>query len=626
MATKRSNKTHKARSLVRAAKKRAAKAAKRAQVLSRRGAPTAGKELRTAAMDETNPLAHVTYYEDAGRVFGATLDPRELIARIQTFDWRASLIKLAQIASVAANDDDPKAGRAQKMMVDGILSLKASTPEAAPLVLRARRYVESPPGDLIIAHEEALLLLQHIVILHGPELDSDELPGDGEVALWLLGAAQALFAWAEENSRNLTSREELLAEQARVFRYNRGGDALMLAVRAHGIFGQPPSHGWVAQNWAAVQHAAFGCEFSEYFERLVLPVYMLSHRWGVDNNGRVEYPLFQPKQFEPMGAAGLQMQERLRALSQTRPQLQAAIRKQMAKGQVLPHAPTALIHNPFVYLGEDRVLAVSPWAVRTFMKSGLWAKFLGAAKAVHRDNDRGGLEWLRAFGLMFEEWVRHAATAAAASAPPGRIILPSKPGAADEIEDAVVHEGQAAVFFSAKGRMVNERAARRAVSHTVVVDAYDDYLFHKADEDAGAGAIRLLSARIDMLRAGKFEPTLARDTRVYPVILTYDNLGGNVLLHKWIRERCAAEGLLQQDNVAAPTLASIEDFERLMAYAAAGGSVVDVFKERDGKWGESRLDAQLYALPKHPRIPGMEEAFHSLVNALGQYAFGRSLR
>jgi hypothetical protein len=57
------------------------------------------------------------------------------------------------------------------------------------------------------------------------------------------------------------------------------------------------------------------------------------------------------------------------------------------------------------------------------------------------------------------------------------------------------------------------------------VDWFEDFFFKLKDSRHRGGAIRLLSGRIDSLRAGKFEKLgLPRTTRVYPIIVTYDDL------------------------------------------------------------------------------------------------------
>jgi hypothetical protein len=256
--------------------------------------------------------------------------------------------------------------------------------------------------------------------------------------------------------------------------------------------------------------------------------------------------------------------------------------------------------------------------VGNFVRTGIWDRYRDAARSEFGPN-KGGDQWNRAFGQLFEEWVRvYAAKARTSPKAKAQIILPSFPGAADEIDDAVLVENGVVVMFSAKGRMVRESIARYSVSRRELLDWYDAYLFEIKNDDFRGGAIRQISARIDMLRAGRFENRgITRNARVHPVVVTYDSLGENQMLYAWISERCKHHGVLQQPNVGPPVLAVVQDYEALVAIAADGRSVVALLEKRlDPKWKNERLEVIL-GTSKAQRLPQSGSDYAVLIQRMG---------
>ncbi len=237
------------------------------------------------------------------------------------------------------------------------------------------------------------------------------------------------------------------------------------------------------------------------------------------------------------------------------------------------------------------------------------------------------MEWTRAFGLMFEEWLREVVDMAEIPKVAGTVLLPSHPGAADEIEDVVLFEKRGAVLFSGKSKMTRENVARQAQSRSKLIDWYEDFFFEPESKQFSAGAVRLLSANIDRIRAGDHEPRMPRGTRLYPVLVSYDLLCEDVLLYEWIQARCQALGLLQQTAVAPLTIANIEEFEMLMFHAGEGKSVVSLLRDREGRWANRRLDVQLRSeLVQRKRAPRLASRFDEIVNGMGLRLFGRKIR
>jgi hypothetical protein len=208
---------------------------------------------------------------------------------------------------------------------------------------------------------------------------------------------------------------------------------------------------------------------------------------------------------------------------------------------------------------------------------------------------------------MVEYWCRRTAGEAKVSNSSARILISESAGSPDEIEDVVVVEGDAAVLFSVKSRLMEARAAREAVSPDLTVDWLENFLFENKGDDHRGGAVRLLNARIDKLRAGQFEKLgLGRASRVYPVIVTYDNLCALDLHYQWLDQKCQDHRLLQQDGVGPLSLARLEEFEDLMALPQQGRSIIDLLRKRESTDKNRRLDQILYEKGRPKRLPFFE--------------------
>jgi hypothetical protein len=535
-----------------------------------------------AYVHASNPLAFNTPYQTGKTVFGAAMSPEFLVDRIKSFDWRESFIRLAHLSSVLANDESgPMSKRALSLTSEGLGSLTASTPEARAMLDRGRRFAAAAKGPIVVAHQEALVFLEHLVLLHGG--DGGEGPTEAELSLWLLGASDQLEAWKEPDSRPLDETESLAAELVKVYRFNRSSvDEVRLYSRARGIFNTPPAEGPFASPEAwALQRRAFGDNFTHYFEGFVVPLMILSHSWGQHADIKKAIPVLVPAHLRrDFPGEGQYFVDHLAELTSTRDELRAEIRKRMRAGDLLPHAPTALLHKPFVDLQNGgEIVAASPYFVRAIGRTGIWARYLAGAKA--QLGNRGGHEWSIAFGQTLEDWCRrYAKRAELAARTDFRVELPSRPGAADEIEDVVTIEANAIAMFSVKSRLVREEIARHAISRTKLLDWYEQFFFTEKTAKHRVGVVAQLSNRIDMVRAGDFEPRVPRDVRIYPVLVTFDNLCDNQMLSEWLNGRCKVHGLLQQENVAPITLAVIDDYERLLAAPHQKRSVVELLQSR----------------------------------------------
>jgi hypothetical protein len=228
---------------------------------------------------------------------------------------------------------------------------------------------------------------------------------------------------------------------------------------------------------------------------------------------------------------------------------------------------------------------------------------------------------LKAFGQMLEVWCASYAQRAeqASKRRSYRVLVPTQPGAADEIEDVVSLEGNHVVMYSVKARLVREDVARHALSRTTLLDWYERYFFAAKSLNYDGGVAAQLDTKINRLRAGDFEPRVARDVFVYPVLVTFDNLCGSKQLYEWLVERCRDHRLLQQVNVGPLTLATVADYERLVGAPVHGKSPAEILSDRSSpRYRNERLEVVLAAHDVPSRLPDAESELQHLVSRATQ--------
>lgn len=545
-------------------------------------------------------MAYVRPYETAERIFGASLSASDLTERVRPYSWRESLLRLADLASVVANTPGhADSERVRKLTIDPLAKLTGS---AQGILANARVAVAQRRDGMILAHEEAILFLEHLVILEGAESGSSA-PGDAEIALWLAGANSHLQQSWPDSATQMSVDESIAADLVRLSRYNNKPDLLRALVRAESIFGTPPAMTPLGQPlvWDAFQREAFGKSFVEFFETGPALLAIMTRVWGAEDTGRP--PFFERRWLSSSTLSPNDILGSVSWMTGSRDSIATATRKRL-RPDGLPHCPTALLHTPIVDVGDGFIVA-SPASLVNQLRTGIWARYLVTAKSGKVGIDVDG--WNSAFGYMVEGWCGRVAAAARESPRcVARIVLPSFPGAPDEVEDVVIIENGVAVLFSVKSRLVDARASREGLSPDITLSWFDEFFFSAKNKKHRAGAASLLSKRIDMLRAGAFEPQgVPRDLRIYPVIVTYDCLGENDLLYRRLQEGCQQRSLLQQADVGPLTIARLEDFEELMVRASAGKSVSGVLMNRERGDRHRRLDQIIYEV----NGPGVADRF-----------------
>jgi len=551
-------------------------------------------------------------YTTSEQLFGRRMTAEELISRVRTYSWKEAFIRLAQLSGLVANSSAGAFSEdVRRRTVDQIPKLSGGS---ATLLAHCRRYVGANRDGIVLAHDEGLLFLQHLVLLEGA--DDGAPPSDAEIALWLAGGNDHLDHWTDGSDRSTTSEVALMAEMIRIHRFNNTPDTLAELVRTRVLFGTQPAQGELAdtQKWASLDREAFGAGFSAFFETLLGPLYLFSLLWGIEGSKDPRPVLNVPKFVSETNASRADLEGFLSPMVGSRDELRAEIRRR-TRADGLPHAPTALLHRPLVEIAPQVFVAASPWAVRAQVQTAVWWRYLSAAKRL--DPRKGANSWFSTFGYMVEYWCRTVAEKARLGAHSAHILLPSTPGAPDEIEDVVVLEQGAAVMFSVKSRLVDARASRDAISPQLTIDWFEDFFFEKKGNDYRGGAIRLLDSRIGMVRSGTFEHLgVTSQVRIYPVIVTYDDLGDHDLFFRWLEQRCKHHGLLQQADVGPLAILRVRDFEQLMSRVGEGRSVVDLLRNREAAACHRRIDQLIYEDGRPARLPFFDQEHRRLVDSI----------
>ncbi len=244
----------------------------------------------------------------------------------------------------------------RRLTIDPLVKL-SGTPSSLPLLNHARHAVASRRKTMIVAHEQALLLIQHLVVLEGGE--GNECPGDSEIALWLACAGEFLGRW-KESGPPISTQEEVIASLSQASRFNNDFDKARTLVRSRQLFSSGPSQGELAEldAWQALVEDAFDGPYDRFFESCLGAMFILSSVWG-DDSGDFPNPVVHVPNFLAQSSVPVeQFVDMLRPMASTRDELRTIIRGRLKDG--LPHAPTALLYQPFVEVEPMVFVAISP--------------------------------------------------------------------------------------------------------------------------------------------------------------------------------------------------------------------------------------------------------------------------
>jgi hypothetical protein len=476
------------------------------------------------------------------------------------------------------------------------------------------RELERLPLDRAVGHAHVVFLLQLMAVAYARS--PGIMPSADYLAFLMLAANDHIPEWKARKDSPLSNLEQLLGGSFYCSSFNRSDDLMRSLLRIVDLAGHRSERHFDAPTWERVQLEAFGTSFDEYVELFLTPLYILSKGWNDGDRPPVTM-------IEQWGSDDREQKLFARWFEEASMTLdeagQAFAGRRMESG--LLGLTAEFFRKPFVQMNGSHFVCLSPWHVRDHAMYGTWAKLNGASKRVlgTPDNQR----FSSAFGDNFERWCGiQASDASQSNAFRGTLTLPSTPGAADEIEDVVVTEGNLVALFSVKAKLVRETSLRTA---DYVEDTFE-WLRQFFFEDAAvagrrghrAGAALLLDAKVQKLRSGDYEPQgLMRDAVVLPCIVSFDHVGESGALYRWLAQECSRRGILSgRANVRPLTVLTPEDYEALMSLAAEGLGICQMLFEKTGPdLAEGPLDQFLYErAPKGNllRLPGIRARFVKL--------------
>jgi hypothetical protein len=563
----------------------------------------------TAADDAASRAAmeHARPWTPLSELVGAKLPLEQILGTIRGFNRRDGLFTLSCIAADLANTSGGILGKEARSWTHDLLVQRAGSPNA--LEDAVSRAVARLGKGTAITHGHVLFVLQHLLLTLGS--DEGRRPDDGQLAFLMLALNDYLPSWSEETPA-LSPTEATLASMFFATIFNESSDdPLRFLMRLVGIVGGDISGGPIsADEWRAIQAEAFGCSFEDYVEQFLVPVFMLSRSWTSK-----EPPVLAPAAWTQGNAAALY----------ARWFQEAALPDRAASWKPSTEEPLALprvfFRTPFVSVG-DNVLCLSPWHMRDHARLGTWARLNLAAKKFFRTDSIQ--RFSATFGYLFERWCANVARTAAARGPfKGKLVLPSSPGAEDEIEDVVVLDRDRVALLSAKSSLVPESQLKcaRSLGDAIV---WLRRFFFEDPQDAKAsghrgGALWLLDRKIQRIRSGEYAHRgIKRNALILPVVVSFDNVGESSILYKWLQDECARLGILSARPLVRPvTILTPDDYEAVFALASRGKGLCDLLVEKTRTAERlARVDWFLHRgghTGRELRLPSMELEFEDLV-------------
>lgn len=591
-----------------------------------------GQTVRTRTLDprlgNIAPILSIGHMTEQQSGRYERIDPAVLKRHVASFGWKPTFWKLARLAAVMANGQRNDA----RELTSDLLVRFESSPNPAERQIAA--YVAAHGNRSPVAHEAGIYFLQALALLYGNE--SDDAPPDGTLAFWFLLANDYALEWRDADKTPLTLKERILADTTRCIGFNQRRDPVRHFVRMYLTLTTPPPRTpeWkVAAAWSEFLQSALGASLHDYVEGLAAPLVIHSKLWG-GNRGRSEVPVLNPSSWlgDTIGSSK-SGEAFLDQLTLDRDRVVELLREGLPENG-LPVGPSVFYRYPFVRFSPDAIVAASPWVVDEQLRAALWGKCISYAKQV--DSRSGAQRWNSAFGDLFEMYGRRCVEQARRCEQFRETVhVSAEIGTDDEIEDIVIMDHDRVALVSFKASTIPEATMKQASCRNDVVKWFERWLFFREGSSGTGGghrdgALRLLNKKIDRLRAGDYEPTIPRGWQVFPVVVTYDELGAdNIGMYRWVDERCRTEALLQQKRVRRPTFAHINEFEELLAMAGNGRRVLDVLqrKTKSNQAAEAPLAVlirQVCRDERHLRLRGLSEEFESLSDRIAMRLFGRT--
>lgn len=495
----------------------------------------------------------------------------EILSFVRSLNQTVTLQILAQICADLANGEGGVMGpRARAWTHDVLSQLRVSS---VPIEAEVAQAVAHLQEDETIAHAQVLFCLQQLTLLEAPP--SGRTPRPTDLAFLMLAVNDHL---PDCGRGGRSSFEQGLAGAALASVFNRTSeDPLRAVVRLRGILTQPITHGPLSQEiWDRIVAEAIGASIHDYVELFLFPLFILSKGWDSDKPPILDLrPWLNSSNGEHYG----------RWFASAMVELADAGASLCTRGETgLPLLTSHFFRTPFLKL-TNTVLCLSPWHLSDHLSLGLWAKFIVATKRVL--NTTSIQEFMGTFGYQYESWCAQLARRASSELDyPDKLLLPSHPGAIDEIEDVTFVNGNVVVLISVKASTVPEASLKVAHGTVEIVNWFEHYFFEDVNRSKArgyrGGVMHQLDAKISRIRSGAFEGRgIPKDAVILPVVVTFDSLPATVATYVWLDEICEKKKLVaSRDGVRPLTILSSDEYEALLSLASQQGGVCELLKHK----------------------------------------------
>ncbi|HEV3189164.1 MAG TPA: hypothetical protein VGY54_01635 [Polyangiaceae bacterium] len=563
-------------------------------------------------------LRYTGFWAGLRDLVGSSMAPETLLEAVGRLDRDQAFATLAMIAAGLANSDDGIFGDEANAKTRRLLTEGFGTSPLEKIISAA---VAKLATNRPIVHAQAIFTLQTMAIVRGTA--GAEQSRDAYLAYLILAVNDHIPEWPHlianpvPSGEEMTETERLLVPLFLCGIFNRSSDDARFLLRILDVMGKvsarPLPRG---VSWDDVERQAFGCPFATYAEAFLVPMIILAKGWGFDRA-----PVMDAATWDVTSTGGDLYRRWFKDASIPIDQAVTAFADRPLRSGLFGLS-RAFFRTPFLQV-RGKLVATSPWHLHDYASLGTWDKLNRACKiALNSDSNE---VFSSTFGYSFECWCADLAREAdsASMHPTERLILPSAPGAADEIEDVVFQDGTQVVLFSAKASLVPEARLKTADAPEDAIRWLRRFFFENAAAAKGhghrGGAVCLLDKKAALIREGAFESVgIPRTATIFPAIVCFDHVENSVL-YKWLEEESAKRGLLfHRGDVRSVTVVNPDNYEALMALRAKGRGICRLLSEKTevkNKW--RRLDDFLYHEVKDAldlRFPSIKQRFDALVS------------
>lgn len=551
---------------------------------------------------------YLTLSEGTGR----TMPVSELIAIVGRFNWAEGIRATATLAAIAANSPETL----RKWSAD---ALRAEVEVLGAGSAQLVNYLHAEPRRPV-AHAEGIHALQSLFVSHGS--DGPGLPpSPARICHLLLAVNDHVGMWDEPV--DLTPHELALSCIARAARFDRSEDFVREIARAEGLYRMPPPTGSLSEPkaWSDFIHAALGAPVEEVVDRELLPLAVISRLWGDESDPSWYFPIVTETAWSQVARTSECFADLRRRLAWTRDELRGVLGP--GSTESLQQQTGHFFQKPFIAMPEGEIVAASPGAVHWMPRAGIWSRCLAHA----RTGLRGGADaWFSNFGYLTEAWCRHVGELGVAEGLKDRLISPDVSGDSTEITDLLFVREDRVAIIEVKSRMMRADVIRSARSPKAVVDWYEQFFFDKKQRDHRAESFWQLQKVVERIRAGEFcARGIRRDARIYPVLVSYDDIGDYPGLYPWLRERCAHHRIFQSHRVEHPVVCGVADLELLIAAGVRCHGVMPLLHRKTRRdMRDMPLRSALRRLLRGnlPRLHELESQYESMMQRAQSRLFG----